>query len=338
MSAPFKGMSPGSVGLLEPFSPYLNDPTLSELLINKPGEIWVENIEGMKRLQMDYVDEQYMRRLFMLLANENSQELSDQYPALSGELYDGSRIQCVMPPLSRHYTLSIRKKSLKKRTFEDYRKQGFFDDVKLLSLDDFRNGQHFVDENKDDWLSLYHPKTIEDFVYRGIQLKKTMVICGGTSTGKTTFLDCCGSYIPKYERIITLEDTYEVSLPHENQVNLKAPENSRFEIYHLLKMSLRLRPDRLIVGELRDKEVLDFISACSTGHDGSIATIHASTPLLAIQRMVQLYKRNNVPSMRDEEIYNEITSVVDCFVQLYDSPKKGRQVQYVTLVGERNEP
>ena len=331
-----KGCAPGSIGMLKPLLPFLEKAHVTELLVNQPGELWVEEKGNMTCIKMTCLTREYLRRLFTLLANENGEVLDRDNPSLSGELFDGSRIQCVMPPIARHYTLSIRKKSLKKRTFKDYREQGFFDGVELLTLEDFRDGINPISNQHDEWMSLYTPKTIEEFIFKGIELKKNIIICGGTSTGKTTFLDCCGSYIPGDERIITLEDTFEVSLPHLNQVNLKAPQSSPFEIYDLLKMSLRLRPDRLIVGELRDKEVLDFISACSTGHDGSLATIHASTPLLAIQRMIQLYKRNNVPSMRDEEIYQEITSVVDCFVQLNNSKEKGRQVKWVTLVGDRN--
>lgn len=335
MNAQLKGFLPGSQGLLEPLNHWLKRSDVTEILINKPREVWVESRDGMTKYGDDLFDETYMKRLSRLIANENSQEISEAKPFLSGELYDGSRIQIVQPPAARHYTLSIRRKSLKEMTFEDYEAQGFFNNVRLFSFNYLE-----VDESPglehQELLKLYSTKTAKQFLKKAIALRKNILVCGGTSSGKTTFLNACGRYIPRDERIITLEDTLEVRLPHENQVNLKAPENSDINMSQLVKTSLRLRPDRIIVGELRDKEVLDFISACSTGHDGSIATIHASNPKLAIQRMIQLYKRNNVPAMRDEEIRAEILSVIDCFVQLHKHPVYGREIKYIAMKGVEN--
>ena len=126
--------------------------------------------------------------------------------------------------------------------------------------------------------------------------------------------------IPQHERIITLEDTREVEVSQANHVSLVAPKGDQGEakvsIQDLVQCSLRLRPDRIIVGEIRGAEILDFLSAASTGHEGSITSIHANNPKVAMMRMTQMYKLNNVPSMTDTDILREINEVVDIIIQL----------------------
>lgn len=324
--------APGSEGMLAPFKKWLDDDSVNEILINRPKEVWIEDKRGMNLVNCDFIDKKYLNRLFMLLSNENKQNLNSNMPFLSGELYDGSRIQLVIPPAARDFTLSIRKKSLKRFTLDDYEEQGFFKNTRLFDINDTSNDSGESSENT-ELKKLYYDRDIKNFIRQSIEYKKVIVLSGETSSGKTTFLNSCANLIPKNERIITLEDTLEVDLPHKNQVNLKSPPNSSILMSDLIKASLRLRPDRLIVGEIRGKEILDFISACSTGHDGSIATIHASNPRIAIQRMVQLYKQNNVPAMSDTEIRDEIFSVIDCIIQLHRDPTEGREVKYISFPG-----
>ena len=322
MSSVEKLVLPGSEGLLSPISEFFNQSDVSEILINRPKEIWVENRQGMTRHHVEAFTPLYLRRLFKFIANENKQVLNIDSPILSGSTFDGSRVQLMIPPAATHYTLSIRRQTLSKLTLDDYKKANFFDNTKIFSMND--SLLDLITEDEKKLLALYQsPEKWIEFLELAIKLKKNIVLSGGTSTGKTTFLNTCTSLIPLYERIITLEDTREVDLPHENQVNLLAPKNSNITMQELVQSTLRLRPDRLIMGEIRGAEILDFIGACSTGHEGSIATIHANNPRAAQMRMVQLYKQNNVPSMRDEEIRDEITSVVDIIVQLNKS-KIGR--------------
>ena len=163
--------------------------------------------------------------------------------------------------------------------------------------------------------------------------KKNIIISGGTSSGKTTFLNACLQAIPHNERIISVEDTREIQMPHQNQINLKTMQSNSatalISIQDLIQCCLRLRPDRIIVGEIRGKEIVDFLTACNTGHAGSITTIHASNLQMAKLRMLQMYKLNNVPAMTDQDIMREIDSVVDIIIQLERHNVRGREISSI---------
>jgi type IV secretion system protein VirB11 len=204
-----------------------------------------------------------------------------------------------------------------------------------------RGGENFLTYppklNAESKLSyLYKTKNYAEFIKLAISLRKNIVISGGTSSGKTTYLNACIKYIPKDQRLILLEDTRELKISHDNYVSLLASkgEQSRANItmQDLVQCALRLRPDRIIMGEIRGKEIMDFVSACSTGHDGSLTSIHANSPTGAFMRMVQLYKLNCVPSMRDDEILSQLKSVIDIVIQLNKTPR-GRCVGGVYFKG-----
>lgn len=317
--APVSYFTPGSEGLLAPLSPFFQDKTVNEILINKPYEVFVERKGIMEYHSMPMLDSRHLRRLFTFIANENSQILSEESPLLSGNLYDGSRVQLVIPPASKDYALSIRRPSVQKLTLDDYQSLGFYKHTKGFDI-----AMSESDQLSDaDWSlsELYHQKRWGNFIALAVQLKKNIVVSGQTSSGKTTYLNACIAQIPLHERIITLEDTYELSIPHRNLVSLCAPKKREgitgsLSMQDLVQCSLRLRPERIIMGEIRGAEVMDFISACSTGHEGSITSIHANNPKIALMRMVQLYKRNNVPSMSDDEIRKELDSVIDIIIQV----------------------
>lgn len=319
---------PGSEGLLSPLKSFLNDEAVNELVINKPYEVFVERHGVMEHHALPVLSPMHIRRLFTLIANENGQSLSVAKPMMSGNLYDGSRVQLVIPPAARHYTLSIRRPSLQKRTLDDYKQSNFYEKAHPFDLN--RSDSNEMNGNDMSLLSLYAKKKWADFIALAVVLKKNIVISGQTSSGKTTFLNACMGAIPHHERIITLEDTYEVDIPHQNWVSLRAPKHSVRQgvglcMQDLVQCALRLRPDRLIMGEIRGAEILDFISACSTGHEGSITSIHANNPRVAFMRMTQMYKLNNVPSMRDEDILKELHEVIDIIIQVKKTPA-GRHV------------
>lgn len=183
---------------------------------------------------------------------------------------------------------------------------------------------------------LYNHREWHAFLQEAIQAKKNIVISGGTSSGKTTFLNALISEIPLDERIITLEDTREVSIPHQNHVSLLASKGgqgaSKISMQDLLQSSLRLRPDRIIMGEIRGAEIMDFVNSCSTGHEGSMTSIHANNPKIAIMRMTQMYKLNNVPSMRDKDILQELNEVIDIIIQVGKTPR-GREMLHCYYKG-----
>jgi len=322
--------APGSEGLLTPLLPFLQDKSVSELLINKPYEVFVEKNGEMIRHEIKALSNIHLKRLFLFIANENGQSLDDKSPLLSGNLFDGSRVQLVIPPSSKHYALSIRRKSIKRLTLDDYKQTGFYNAA--IPFHDFMNdGQLLLSDDK-ALNALYQQQRWAQFIELAVSSKKNIVISGETSSGKTTFLNACVNHIPEDERIITLEDTFEIEAPHINQVSLKAPkklenEQATVTMQDLVQCSLRLRPDRIIMGEMRGAEILDFVSACSTGHDGSISTIHAPNPRVALMRMVQMYKFNNV-SMSDDEIRHVLNEVIDIILQV-EPTAQGRRLKYV---------
>ena len=318
--------APGVVGLLAPLQDFLDDQSVSEILINRPNEVFVEANGHMVRFDIPSLTPQYLRRLFLMIANENQQILSEQSPVLSGNLNDGSRVQLVIPPASFHGTLSIRKFVVQQLGFEDYEQRDFFKAAKPFGLHDASE----VHDTDQQLKQFYEQGNWLAFLRHAILAKKNIVISGATSSGKTTFLNSCVGQIPLDERLITLEDTYEINVPHKNLVRLKAlkstgNQTTTVTMQDLVQASLRLRPDRIIMGEIRGREIFDFVAACSTGHSGALATIHANNPRVAFMRMAQLYKLNNVSGMTDADIHRELHEVIDIIVQLQKT-EVGRQL------------
>ena len=313
--------APGVAGLLSPLQDFLDDEQVSEILINRPQEVFVERCGIMLRFDLPVLTTPYIRRLFTLIANENKQTLSDASPLLSGNLGDGSRVQLVILEAAQFETLSIRKFTAQQMSFDDYARVDFFND------------DHQVAEGNEPLLQqLYQAKNWQSFLTHAILAKKNIIISGATSSGKTTFLNSCAAIIPLNERLITLEDTYEIKVPHQNIVRLKAlksigEKQHSITMQDLVQASLRLRPDRIIMGEIRGREIFDFVSACSTGHSGALATIHANSPKVAFMRMAQLYKLNNVSGMSAVDIYNVLHEVIDIVVQLQKTEQGRRLVE-----------
>lgn len=322
--------SSGSAGLLAPLQDFLDDEQVSEILINKPQEVFIERQGALLRFDMPVLTTQYLRRLFMLIANENKQCLSASSPMLSGNLFDGSRVQLVIPAAALHETLSIRKFTLKHLTFDDYASLGFFTKTQGVNLD----SNTLINTATEDALQrLYNAQNWPSFISQAILSKKNIIISGGTSSGKTTFLNSCIQHIPLNDRLVILEDTFEINVPHANLVRLKALKQVGDQAHHvsmqdLVQASLRLRPDRIIMGEIRGNEIFDFVSACSTGHSGALATIHANNPKVAFMRMAQLYKLNSVAGMEEKDIYNVLHEVVDIIVQVAKT-NEGRRLMEV---------
>ncbi len=323
--------APGSEGLLTPLMPWLSNSSISEILINQPQEVYIECFGEMKRFDVPSLTQLHLKRLFLFIANENQQHFHEGSPILSGNLYDGSRVQLIMPPAAKHYTLSIRRQSVKQMSLNDYKETTFYQDAKTFERT--QPASTYFNQEEKQLIALYKEANWPAFIELAVLLKKNIVISGETSSGKTTFLNACTRHIPLSERIITLEDTYELNSPHPNKVAMLAPKKLEgqglaLSMQDLVQCALRLRPDRLIMGEIRGREILDFVSACSTGHEGSITSIHASNPRVAFMRMIQMYKLNNVPSMRDEEIDAVLNEVIDIILQVKRTPH-GRKLVYV---------
>ncbi|MFN3233803.1 MAG: P-type DNA transfer ATPase VirB11 [Gammaproteobacteria bacterium] len=324
------GFAPTSQGLLSVIKPWLDDPEVSEIMLNRPKEIVVEKKGKMQFFEVPALNERLIANLFQLIANENQQNFNAKQPLLSGSLLDGSRIQLILPPTAKHASFAIRRQVVRHFSLQDYDKQKIYRKVMPVSIHEDK--QEYLPEHEKQLISLYSQNCWGEFIRGAIAAKKNIVISGGTSSGKTTFLNACLREISEDERIIVLEDTREITIPHPNQVNLLASKGeqgmAKISMQDLVQCALRLRPDRIIMGEIRGKEIMDFVSACATGHEGSFTTIHANNPRIAFMRMTQMYKQNNVPSMSDEDIMRELKSVIDIIIQLHKTPE-GRLAQSI---------
>ncbi len=321
---------PHAAGLLAPLEPWFQDPTVSEIVLNQPGEIYVERAQQFERILLPEFNSQRLWRLFQLIANENQQELNAEKPLLSANLPDNARIQIVLPPVSQYPIFAIRRQVLHSICLAHYAKTDFYRYATVCDLSERLSCSR--EEAEQRLFGYYQQQAWHDFLCLAIALKKNIVISGGTSSGKTTFLNACLQQIPLSERMILLEDTREIIISHPNHVRLICSKGdqglAKVSMQELVQCCLRLRPDRIIIGEIRGKEIVDFIGACATGHSGSVTSIHASDPQVALMRMTQLYKQNNVPAMSDDDIHQEIHAVVDVIIQLHKT-KNGRFVQSV---------
>lgn len=330
MTALHNKYAPLSDGLLSPLKPFLDDSLVSEIMLNRPKEIFIEKEGRINKFEIAQYDESILENLFQLLARENKQTINESKPLLSGSLLDGSRIQLVLPPTARHHTFSIRRVVAKNFTLSDYQNQHYYSNI--IATDVEKNHYDFLPQNEKHLIDLYHQKMWDQFIEHAILYRKNIVISGGTSSGKTTFLNACLRHIDNSDRLIILEDTREINIGHENQVNLLASKGdqglSKISMQDLVQASLRLRPDRIIMGEIRGRELIDFVSACSTGHEGSMTTIHANNPRIAFMRMTQMYKLNQVPSMTDADIMRELKEVIDIVIQL-NKTKQGRMASHI---------
>jgi len=322
--------APNSTGLLAPIQHFLDDNEISEIIVNRPCQVYIEKYGQLKVHDVPKFNERTLYSLFQLIANENNQDLSEKTPLLSGSLEDGARVQLVLPPTARYPTLSIRRKVAKKMTLYHYQDQNFYKVAAPHCINS--SAIENLSDNDKHLFKLYQQKEWDKFIRNAIKFHKNIVISGGTSSGKTTYLNACLREIDLNDRIIILEDTREIETPHPNQVQLLATKGdqgiTKVTMQELVQCCLRLRPDRIIMGEIRGAEILDFVSACSTGHEGSLTTIHANNPKVAFMRMTQMYKLNNVPSMTDNDIMQLLNEVVDIIVQI-EKTKHGRQVQSI---------
>lgn len=308
--------------LLKPIERWMNDDCVSEIILNTPKVIFVERLNHFERIPLPEFDEKRLFQLFRLIANENQQELNTRTPILSGVLQNGSRIQLIIPPVSPNPVFSIRLKRTQQRSLMDLSKEGYFNAAQPFSL--HRNRSQTLDISNKELVCYYRNQEWAQFIALALVQRKNIVISGATSSGKTTFLNACLNAIPAQERLVILEDTPEIQVRHNNSLRLLAYKGQKsltnVTMQDLVQCSLRLRPDRIIVGEVRGKELLDYVGASLTGHCGSITTIHAENPKIAFIRMCQMYKLNALPAMTDEDIYKEMKEAVDIIFQLKRTP------------------
>ena len=300
---------------LLPLMPFLNTDGVTEICINRPGEVFVEKHGKFITCEVSELEYRFLESLASLIAEFNNKDFPA--PLLSGSLPTGERIQFVMNPACENEKLicSIRRQQMRDMTLEDYCENGAFDDVT----------SQVVKSTADKKLKiLYHKKDILGFLKLAISSRKNILISGGTGTGKTTFLNACLKLIPEAERLITVEDTREVSVTQPNAVHLLFNEDdSRITALNIFKVCLRLRPDRIFLSELRGVEVWPYLRAANSGHPGSLSTVHADTPEGAITQLVFMMQQAGSTSS-EEQIRSYIKSIINIVIQLKRCPSEGR--------------
>jgi type IV secretion system protein VirB11 len=299
---------------LAPFDFILDRDDVTDIYVNRPGEIWAETIGGsIERHEVPKVDEATLGRLARQIAALSHQGISREHPLLSATLPDGSRVQMIAPPATRGgMALAIRKHISSDLTLDDYVAAGAFDST--------RRGSVLERSSTDVELAeLLEGGEVARMLSLAVRARKNILVSGGTSTGKTTFLNALIQEIPPHERLIFIEDTPEVRLHHANALGLLAARSelgeARVNANDLLAASLRMRPDRIILGELRGDEAYAFLRAVNTGHPGSMTSVHADSSERAIEQIVLLVLQAGTQLSRDD-VRHYVRSTVDVFVQL----------------------
>jgi pilus assembly protein CpaF len=286
---------------LAPILPYLRDDTVTEIMINGPKEIFIERAGKIIKVDAEFADDDAVRAAVQNIAQSVKRRITNEKPTLDARLPDGSRLHAVFPPCARNgTTVSIRKFSKKKLDFPTYIKLG------ALSVE----AAQFLD------ICMF--------------LGKNIIVSGGTGSGKTTLLNLLSTRIPPGQRVIVIEDASELALEYEHVVQFETrmpDEEGKGEVSmrDLLKSSLRLRPDRIIVGEVRGSEAIELINAMNTGHKGCLGTVHANSPQDALVRLETLAMSGD-SQVSELAVRHQIASAVQIIVQVSRYPDGSRRI------------
>lgn len=297
---------------LGPLGPYLEASDVTDIYINRPNELWIERLGGgIERVETTCLDGLILERLSRQIAAQSSQGINREHPLLSASLTDGSRVQIAFPPATRgDVAIAIRKYVATDMGVDDYALSGAFDG--LYNTATATPIQEYLREQQ-------AKGEFAELLKAAVRARCNIFISGGTSTGKTTFLNALLKEVDAAERLILIEDTPELKLVHKNAVGLIASRSALGEaivsMEDLLNASLRMRPDRIILGELRGPEAFTFLRAVNTGHPGSMTTIHADSPERAIEQLVLLVLESGTHLDRDS-IAHYVRSSIDVYVQL----------------------
>lgn len=312
---------------LAPLAPWLQRPEVTDLLVNAPGEVWIETPDGgMQREAAPALDETTLQRLVRQIAAYSHQGVNREQPLLSATLPDGARVQAVTPPATRGgVVLAVRKHRITDLTLEDLHADGLFASPPASAPAGPGDGRLRELVEGRDWLG---------FLKLAVRLRKTLVISGGTGSGKTTLLNALVKEIDASERLVVIEDAPEIRLAHPNSVGLIAVRGdlgeARVDADALLTASLRLRPDRILLGELRGSEAFAFLRAVNSGHPGSITTLHADSPAGALDQIGLLALTSGL-ELGWDTVRDYVARVVDAVVQL-ERVGGERRISEVTLL------
>lgn len=291
-----------------PLQPLMEDPSVTDILVNGPASVWVDREGRLERSTVQFDNEEHLRRFVDRFVGSHGKHLDSSNPAVDAKLPDGSRLHAVIPPLSPAGT--------------------------VVSIRRFRQTHASLhDLLKSQMLS----KEMADTLRRAVRSRINMIFAGGAGAGKTTLLNAVSEFIPDSERIVTIEDSAELALRHHHVVTLESrQENSegrgKHDLRSLLRHALRMRADRIIVGEVRGNEVFEMLQAMNVGHDGSLSTIHANNPQQALKRIETLALLSDTQAPR-EAIKDMVDAAVGMIVHVgRDASGKRRVLSMVELL------
>jgi pilus assembly protein CpaF len=301
-----------SINGLGALQPLIEDKEITEIMINSKDEIFIEKNGVVSKIDQYFQNEQDLRDIIQMIVSRVNRTVNESKPIVDARLEDGSRVSIVLPPISlKGPTVTIRKFPEEAMTLEKL--------VEYKSID----------------------KNVADILKKLVASKFNVFISGGTSSGKTSFLNALSNFIPKDERVITIEDSAELQLVNiENLVKLETRDENtegkgRVTMKDLIKSSLRMRPDRIIIGEVRGEEALEMLQAMNTGHDGSISTGHANSVKDMLSRIeTMVLSGSEIPII---SIKQQIASAIDIVIHLSRLRDKSRRVLEITeIVGIEN--
>ena len=299
---------------LGPLEDLLDDPTVSEIMVNGPHQVYVERGGRLQLTDLQFADDASVNAIIERIVAPLGRRIDESQPYVDARLKDGSRVNAIIPPLSLSGpSITIRKFSKKTLTVEDFIRFGTWN----------ANAAAFMEVC--------------------VKLRKNIIVAGGTGSGKTTLLNLLSSFIPETERIVTAEDAAELKLVQPHVVRLEArPPNvegkGAVTIRDLVKNCLRMRPDRIIVGECRSGEALDMLQAMNTGHDGSLTTVHANSPRDVVSRLETMVLMSGM-ELPSRAIREQIASAVDIIIhesRLADGSRKVTAITEVTGMEGQN--
>ncbi len=290
-----------------PIQPLLDDETVTEVMVNGPTKVYVERKGTLEKTGVVFDDDDHVLRIINRIVLPLGRRIDNENPTVDARLPDGSRVNAVIPPVA------IDGPSVTIRKFSKDR----------LGVDDLVRFDSITE-------------TMAQFLRACVKAHLNIIISGGTGSGKTTLLNILSGFIPEDERIVTIEDAAELQLQQDHVVRLetKAPDADNrggVDIRHLVKNSLRMRPDRIVVGECRGGEALDMLQAMNTGHDGSLTTIHSNSPRDCTARLETLVLMAGM-DMPLKVVREQVASAVDLIVQQTRFPDGSRKVTYITEV------
>ncbi|HEY1890998.1 MAG TPA: P-type DNA transfer ATPase VirB11 [Steroidobacteraceae bacterium] len=300
---------------LRALRPVLADPEVTEVCINSPREAFIETRRGWERRALPFADYDWCRRLAKLVANATRQRIDESSPLLSASLPSGERIQIVLPPATTKDTvaITIRRPSDEVWSVEELARRGIFARA--------RRSSDVLDDTEQELLKLLGSEQYEAFMRLAVRARKNILVSGPTGSGKTTWTKALIREIASDERLITIEDAEELVLDrHPNHVRLFYSKDdqglARVTPKQLLESCLRMKPDRILLAELRAEEAFDYLRNVNSGHPGSITSIHAASAELAFEQLVLLVKQSRAGAqLPREDIKSLLYLLIDIVIQ-----------------------